>query len=240
MKISKSKLLNKILYAIVRLQTMGLLIYAIFGLISDFRNREESEYVFIVIQCVLLFVLTFVPGFVHKVAKVELPIVIEIFFLLFTTAAIMFGEIFSFYIKYSWWDDVLHTFSGSFIAVIGFVILYYLNERKRIQFSLSPFFIVFFCFCFSLACEAVWEVIEYTADGLTGSNMQRYMDNIDNSIKFMGRDALADTMSDIIETIIGAFIVCVLAYLDMIFRKKSRLKKALLASSTEGRDIVNE
>lgn len=226
-KLTKSQILKRILYAIVRIESIGMIAYSIVGLIINFNGREDSRYVFIMIQAVSLTLLTFVPAIVNKLFKVRLPLSIEILYLLFTTSALMLGEIFEFYIQFSWWDDLLHTFSGSFITVIGFIIIYFLNEKNDVKMKMAPGFIILFCFCLALACECVWETFEYAMDNLTGSNMQRYMDNYDNSIKFVGQDALADTMGDIIETIIGAGIFCIIGFIDITFRKKSTIKAVL-------------
>lgn len=232
-KKTKSQILRTVLYAFVRIESLAMIIYAIIGLVVNFNNREDSRYGFIITQAVCLTALTFLPAIVGKLFKVKLPISMEILYLLFTTSCLLLGEIFEFYILFSWWDDVLHTFSGSFIAVIGFIIIYFLNEKRDVPLHLSPGFIILFCFCFALACECIWETFEFTMDGLVGSNMQRFMDNYDNTILFEGREALADTMGDIIETIIGSSIFCVIAFIDMTCRKKSALKTILRADGAK-------
>ncbi len=226
-KMTKSLKFGKILYRVIRVLSLAMIGYSIAGLVLNIKAHRETNFDFILTQSVALFLLSFVPTLVERVFKVNLPIIIEIIYLLFTTACLLFGEIFEFYIRFSWWDNILHTFSGSFIAVLGFIIIYFLNERKGVTFRLSPGFIAIFCFCFALACECVWETFEFTIDGIFGSNMQRYKDNIDYSIQFSGRDALQDTMLDIIETMIGSSIFCVVGYLDMTLRKQSILKEYL-------------
>ena len=127
----------------------------------------------------------------------------------------------------------MHIFSGSFISVIGFVVLFYFNEKKNIKFDLSPGFIIFFCLCFSLSAELLWEVIEWTLDSIVGSNMQRYMHDT-LLTPFEGRKALEDTMWDMIEALVGSVILNLFAYLDLI-SKNSSLKKLM-----EGQNIQEE
>ena len=220
---NKQKIFREILYWFIRIESIALLIMAIIGLLKDDSSIKESRFIFTIIQALLLGILTFVPYLFKKLFKVQIPILLEILYLMFCAATIMLGEIFEFYIKYKWWDDLLHIFSGSFISVIGFVVIYYLNEKKDIKFNLSPGFIVLFCLCFSLAGELVWEIIEWTLDGLVGSNMQRYMHDI-LLTPFEGREALRDTMWDMIEALIGSVILNVVAYFDLK-RENSSIKK---------------
>lgn len=223
---AKSVKVNKTLYRIIRFLSLGIIGYSIAGLIFNFHDRGDINYSFILIQSVLLFILTFIPTLVERLFKINLPILIEVIFLLFSTACIMLGEIFEFYIKISWWDNLLHTFSGSFIAIIGFVIIYFLNEKKGVNFRLSPGFIALFCFCFAMTCESIWEIFEFVVDGIFGSNMQRFKDNLDFT-PFVGRDALHDTMFDIILTVIGAGCFSIISFLDLKLRKDSRLREYL-------------
>ena len=221
---NKRKLFREILYWFVRVESIILIILSILGLIRDGANRD-SHYIITIIQAVLMTILTFIPALFKKVFKINIPIIIEICYLMFCSAAILLGEIFNFYIKYSWWDDLLHVFSGSFISIIGFIVIYYLNEKKNVPMSLSPAFIILFVFCFSLAAELVWEVIEWSIDGIFSSNMQRYMHDTLKT-PFAGRSALLDTMGDMIEAIIGSIIVCVLTFIEMK-REDSSIKKML-------------
>ena len=59
-------------------------------------------------------------------------------------------------------------------------------------------------------CGVVWEIYEYIGDGLTGSNMQKYM-SYGGEIK-IGRDALVDTMSDIILEFISSLFTSLFGY----------------------------
>ena len=61
---------------------------------------------------------------------------------------------------------------------------------------LSPFFIAFFAFCFALAFGVVWEIYEYTVDSVAALNMQKYA--LEDGTLLVGREALADTMEDLI------------------------------------------
>ena len=41
------------------------------------------------------------------------------------------GEMYDFFIKYSWWDSMLHTFSGMMVAILGFSIINSINLENE-------------------------------------------------------------------------------------------------------------
>ncbi len=222
----KNKKVKLILYWTIRGVCIALIVFAIIGLI---RHKDPevpySNYVTYILQALILFGLTYVPTILDKAFHIRIPFTINLIYLLFVTASILGGEIFDFYVKFSWWDDVLHTFSGSFIASLGFMTVYFLNEKKNIDVKLSPAFIILFCFCFSMCGCLIWEVVEFTIDGIFGSNMQRFNDSITGE-PFIGRKALIDTMSDIIEGLGGALLFCGLSIIDVKLRKQSFIKSS--------------
>lgn len=237
MSIKTKKILRMTLYWIVRAFSIAMIVFSIIAWALNLNdNREDSHYIFIILQAVAMIALTYVPALFKKLFKVKIPMSIEILYLMFCASCVVLGEIFEFYVRFSWWDDMLHVFSGSFITVIGFVILYYLNEKKEVPMQLSPGFVVLFCFCFSLAAECVWEAFEYAMDSLVGSNMQRYMDNY-TSDPFLGRHALKDTMGDILQAILGSIIFCIIGYIDMKCRT-SRLKKMLKIGNVDSEELL--
>ena len=87
--------------------------------------------------------------------------------------------------------------------------------------NLSPFFVAFFAFCFALAAGAVWEIIEFTIDGVLGFNMQKFA--LQDGTRLVGRAALSDTMKDIIVDTCGALIAQAAGYLTIM---KDRAGKA--------------
>jgi LPXTG-motif cell wall-anchored protein len=111
-----------------------------------------------------------------------------------------------YYEKFALWDGILHFQSGILLGIVGFVLVYTLNEQSTKKIYLSPGFISFFAVTFSLAASVVWEIYEYLFDILLGYNMQE--------------SGLPDTMGDMIVNAIGALIVGLLGYLWMRKRKK--------------------
>ena len=95
---------------------------------------------------------------------------------------------------------------------------------------MNPLFVCIFAFCFSVCIGALWEIVEWTIDGIAGTNMQRFSDN-DTRALFEGREALRDTMGDIILETCTSFVVAIIGYIDLRCRKQF-VPNLVLASKT--------
>ncbi len=102
------------------------------------------------------------------------------------------------------------------IGFIGFSLIDILNNDND-NINLSPFFIAFFAFCFAIMVGVVWEFYEYTSDGILGTNMQKF--KLQNKTVLVGRDALKDTMEDLIVDFIGAFTASGIGYISLKYKK---------------------
>lgn len=213
----------QVIYSITRVLSVVVFVFAIVRIfINESTGIVRSTFP-LLFQSFCLFFLTYVPSICSRFLHIKLPNLVEILLLLFSLATMLYGEIAHFYIKYSWWDDVIHTFSGTFITFIGFSILTFLNEKKNIGMKLSTPFMMFFAFCLAMTVESVWEITEYLIDHVTNLNMQTYFDDV-TGIQYIGHRALKDTMTDIMETVLGSSIACVFAYFD-IKLGKNKLSK---------------
>ena len=92
-----------------------------------------------------------------------------------------------------------------------------LNKVDKIPINLSPFFVCLFAFCFAITIGVAWEIYEFSFDGLLHLNMQKFM--TEEGVELVGRAALSDTMSDLIVDAIGAFIISVLGYISLKYKK---------------------
>ena len=57
----------------------------------------------------------------------------------------------SYYERIWWWDIALHTSSGLLMGVLGFLLVYVLNESERIDMHMRPRFVAIFAFLFAVA-----------------------------------------------------------------------------------------
>ncbi len=130
--------------------------------------------------CLLTLVLFMVPSIVEHRLKIDLPNTMEIIILLFIFAAEILGEIGSFFIRVPHWDTMLHAINGFLMAAIGFALVDIFNRNPKFQFNLSPAFLSFVAFCFSMTVGVLWEFFEFFADRLLGFDMQK--DTLVNTI----------------------------------------------------------
>lgn len=98
------------------------------------------------------------------------------------------------------------------MGIVGFLLVYLLNESKRVELHMTPVFISLFAFLFAGTIGTLWEVFEFSMDQLFGLNMQKPM---------MGDPSgLTDTMWDMIVNAMGAFIISFMGWL-YLKRKKT-------------------
>ena len=209
---------TKILYVTTRVVISLLLVFNVAAFFIDGDDSQKSRDLFNAAQSFLMLLCTFVPGFIERTGKVSVPNVMSVVFICFCLAHFVVGEIGEVYVKSKIFDSILHTLSGSMIAILGFSIIRLLNNSDKIDLKLSPLFISIFVVCFSVTVGVLWEIVEFGADAITGSNMQRYSHSVTRE-PFLGKDALFDTMKDLILDMIGALFVSVISYLDLKKRK---------------------
>ena len=128
---------------------------------------------FNVFLCFLTLLLFMVPTVVERRLQLELPGPLEIVILCFIFSSAILGEIAEFYVKIPGWDTMLHTVNGFLMAAIGFSLIDLLNRSPRFHISLSPFFVAFVAFCFSMTTGVIWEFIEFGIDRTVHLDMQK-------------------------------------------------------------------
>lgn len=220
-KEQRSEKLKNVLGLWVLISFLIPIIYLVFKIIStdsnaviDDTQRTVSDYVLMLIQCLLGIVAMIIPNIVIKRKNIQIPSNMYIFYLIFLYCAIFLGEVRSFYYVFPHWDTILHTFSGIMIGALGFSFVSMFNKTEDLHLQLSPFFVAMFAFMFAITLGVIWEIYEYTFDGLLGLNMQKFMVEPGN-IMLVGREALQDTMEDLIVDTLGALFISVCGYFSL-------------------------
>ena len=126
-----------------------------------------------VFLCLLTLLLFNIPLFVDRTFKIDLPRELEVIILLFIFAAEILGEMGNFYRHIPWWDTMLHTINGFLMAAIGFALIDVLNNSPKFHINLSPVFVAFVAFCFSMTVGIAWEFFEFTMDYFLSVDMQK-------------------------------------------------------------------
>lgn len=180
-------------------------------------QKLKSDYVLMLIQCILGMVIMFLPSMLERRWRIDIPGFMHIVFVVFLYAAIYLGEVRSFYYKVPHWDTVLHAFSGSMIGALGFSVVKLLNDSDKVNINLSPVFVAVFAFSFALSIGALWEIYEFSFDKLLGLNMQKFA--LENGTPMVGRMALSDTMKDLIVDALGALATSIMGFISLKYKK---------------------
>lgn len=150
------------------------------------------------IEASLILCITFLPEVLGNRFRVRIPHEFVSIAVVFVYLSLFLGGVQEFYARYWWWDMLLHLGSGFLLGVLGFLLVYVLNEKKDVEMDLHPKFIAFFAFVFAMGMGAMWEIFEFGMDQILGRNMQK--------------GSLVDTMSDLIVDGIGAFTISMLGW----------------------------
>jgi len=192
------------------------------GVAKNEYDRVKSDYVLMILQCVTGCIVIFLPSKVEQRFRIDIPDIMEIMYFLFLFCAIYLGEVRNFYYKVPYWDLILHCFSAAMLGALGFLIVQFFNNTEKLNIRLSPFFVALFAFCFAVTCGTVWEIYEFLADGVLGTNMQKFITA--DGIVLTGHEAVSDTMEDIIVDALGALIVTAIGYFNISKQQKQDLQ----------------
>lgn len=189
--------------------TFNLVIRAVL-VIAIIATIFEQNWLFVFLGSLAL-LLTFFPKIVERRYKIELPISLQIIIVLFIYAGVFLGGVRNFYERFWWWDSMLHFISGIGLGFAGFLFLYVLYKKGKIE--RNPGLIAFLSFCFALSLGALWEIFEFSIDSFFGYNMQRARDLCSPDEICDTRLGVIDTMIDLILNTIGALIASAAGYL---------------------------
>lgn len=184
-------------YKRVTLILQGILVLGLAGAIW------EKQWLNVVIITGII-ILSLYPLFLAKRFHLRIPTEFQLLTIGFVFAAVFLGEVHGYYTRFWWWDIALHASSGFLLGIIGFLLVYVLNESEQIDLHMRPGFVAFFAFLFAIGMGALWEIFEFSMDSLFGMNMQKPM--------FGDYSGLTDTMWDLIVDAIGGLIISVLGY----------------------------
>ncbi len=151
-----------VIYVVLRVLVVTVMVAQFFN--GNFEN---------VFLCVLTLLLFFIPSFIERTVRIEVPDTLEVIILLFIFSAEILGEIQAYYIQFPYWDTMLHTLNGFLCAAIGFSLLDILNRNDRFTLSLSPLYLAIVAFCFSMTIGVLWEFFEWGMDMFFRLDMQK-------------------------------------------------------------------
>lgn len=148
---------------------------------------------------IAIMAITLSPAVIGRRFQVDIPPEFQALAVVFVFAALFLGEFHSYYVRFWWWDIALHTSSGLLMGILGFLLVYVLNENKRIDIHMRPRFVALFAFSFAVTVGTLWEIFEFAMDQIAGTNMQKPM--------LGDPSGLTDTMWDMIVNALGALAI---------------------------------
>lgn len=205
---------------------------------------------------ILTLILFMIPKLIEQKLGVSIPAGLETVILIFIFSAEILGEINAFYVKIPVWDTILHTTNGFLMAAIGFALIDIFNRSEKFSIRMSPYFVAFFAFCFSMTVGVLWEFFEFSMDWFFQTDMQKDWilpaissvklnpDGANDPVKVAiesvminGEEwnlggyldvGIVDTMKDLIVNFIGAVVFSVIGILYLKQRGKGRLASSLI------------
>lgn len=245
---NKEKKSTVVVYVLLRL---AVLVSLVFNVLQG--NWEN------VFMCFLTLVLFLIPFIAEETFEVDIPPTMQIIMLLFIFSAEILGEIKSFYLKYEYWDTMLHTINGFLMGAIGFALIDLLNRTEKYSLKLTPFFVVFTAFCFSMTTGVVWEFFEFGLDKYIGTDCQKdvWIKKINtvefdetksntvtsfviDEVEINGEEwpayldiGLIDTMKDMFVNLIGAIVFSIIGFVVLKNRDDKKINNILIKKRTK-------
>ena len=145
-----------------------------------------------------IIVVTLLPLILGRRFEVRIPPEFEVLAVVFIYASLFLGEVHGYYVRFWWWDAVLHIGSGFLLGILGFLLVYVMNEHENVDMHMRPHFVALFAFMFAVGMGALWEIFEFAMDQLFGLNMQK--------------SGLIDTMWDLIVDTVGAATISLMGW----------------------------
>jgi len=171
-----------------------------------------------VVSGIVGFLMGMVPFLFTKFTKIKFPWFV--YFLISLALLIhISGYIQGRYLNIPNWDTLAHTVSGSIIALLGFVLILFLDKMRK--YNLDPTFIAGFTVMFGLTGEYLWEIYEFLVDTFLGGSLAGKM-QADNT----------DTMVDMIFVLIPSIIVALGCYYYLHKNGKEKIMHEMTKDST--------
>lgn len=167
-----------------------------FAILLVFVGALWERHWLVAFTAVVVLALTFLPALIEHQFSVHLPVEFTLATSVFLYASFGLGEVRGFYLRYWWWDILLHSVSALVMGLIGFLMVYVFYSTHRIR--MAPLYVAITSFGFAVTVGTLWEIFEFLMDWFFGFNMQK--------------SGLVDTMTDLMVDAGGALLAAVLGY----------------------------
>jgi len=173
-------------------------IILIFTAVTSLMSKYwKNFYLSLIAISLLLFM--FIIAYALNKRKLILPPGFQIGSVIFIFLALFFGEINNFYMKFWWWDLILHAMFGSGMVIVSLYLMKGIIKKKQdVTQKRFVFFTAIFAFSITIALGTMWELFEFAGDYFLKTGMIK--------------GGLEDTFSDIFIKILASFIASTIYY----------------------------
>ncbi len=220
--IYKRSLTARIIYFALQILTVATLIAVIVYYARGERDIASSPFIMQVVMCSLALIFFNTLLILERIFKFFIPNYLLIGASAFVFVNCILGNVFQlFNTQNGVFDKILHVATGIIFTLFALSVVNMLNNLPKIRWKMSPFFVVIFCFCFSMMIAVLWEIFEYMLDVIQPNlNMQRWKDSFVGEVGSSGNylltdpkgSAINDTVWDMICNVIGSVVTCVYCY----------------------------
>lgn len=205
--------------AVKRSYRVGMTIFALAVLAYDlfqwlthrFTNQTGLT---LTIECLAGILLIYAPFILERWLGIHFAPFLIYWYWLFLVFSVFLGTCIRLMTIVAFWDKLLHFTSPMILTAVGYGLLALLIPQNT-KIKAGLYFL--FGFAFAELGGIIWELWEFTCDGLANMNLQRYMTS--GGVPYVGRTALLDTMGDIITNTTGALVFLVISW---YFYRKNR------------------
>lgn len=180
-------------------------ILGILSLIIGFQVMEDIG----VSDIICVFAVPLIPflfPLYERFQKKEIPLMLNAILCVHIVLSIFGGGIYNLYHWISVYDLILHGYFGFMCSLFLYYVLLQYNGRK-----VKAPVLLFLILLSTLGVGGLWEIWEYACDTIGGGDSQRVQEAI-----LLGISPVADTMEDLMITVIGVIVFYGLLYIDRI------------------------
>lgn len=169
----------------------------------------------IYIQIPLAALILAILPLISLIIKRDFPPILNFLILILVVLAMDLGNALNFYMRFPFWDVMLHTYFG-FVGSTLLYVIFLMAGGKRMNTAV----LLVAVFLSTMGGGAIWEIFEYVTDALLGKDSQQVWASLD-----AGKNPIYDTMADIIVTVLGSALFYLLLLFDKLsgYRVKTRL-----------------
>ena len=192
-------------------------------------KAADGSYKILLLQSAIGSFLAYAPFILARRLHWHIPSPFYILYLAFLWSAIFLGEALNFYYRFPLFDDVLHIVSSMMACALGFSLFDILSKAEKRD--TRPLLEALFAFFFTVFMGVLWELYEFSFDGILGLNMQKFATVVNGErglTELSGRHALFDTMTDLFTDTLGGTVVSLSGYISS--KRKRRLLRSFKIS----------